>query len=175
MTGAGNYKWKSAFAFDHGPLAILEWLVDITPGFIPAGIKPTLWNDGLVWAQPKDRAQYFFPAMQTVYENDTSVLNTWTTVIAIGTLNKIGGDTWREFSGANTMTDGQFKDAVTEYCNERLSGIFDSLLVVIPEVIISEKDEIRGYSWQVVFKLFAPNMKTKMVTWVEAYRISDLG
>jgi len=175
MMGAGDYKWKRVYAFDHGANAVLQELVDVQPSFIPAGIKPTLWNDGLIWAQPKDRVDYFIPAVQTIYDNDTSVLNSWTTVIALATLNRIADDTWREFTGSNFYTDSEFKEAVLAYLNKRLEGIFAELLVVIPEVLIDDADARRGYSWHVLFKLYAPNMKTKMVSSTEVYRIGALG
>jgi len=174
MMGAGDYKWKSNFKFDHGDAAILDELVDVSPSFIPAGIKPTLWADGVVWAQPKDRVQYFFPAVQTVYDDDTSVLNSWPNVFAVGTLVKIADDCWREFSGATFMTDSEFTLAVTTYMEKRLAGIFADLVTVIPEVVIDEADAQRGYSWHLINKLYAANAKTKMVYTTQAYRSSDL-
>jgi len=174
MMGAANYKWNGVKTFDHGTGAVLTELVDIEPAFIPAGIKPTLWNNGLVWAQPKDTIQYFFPSTQTVYKYDTSVLNSWTTVVAVCTINTIADDTWREFSGTNTMSDQQFLAAVTDYVNNRLNGIFANLLIVVPDASVTEYDAARGYSWTLINKLYAPNMKTVMTTWVQAHRLSDL-
>jgi len=174
MMSAGNYRWKSAFNFDHGSNAILKYGYGYKPEFIPAGIKPTLWNDGLVWAQPRDNETYFIPAVQTVYDDDTSPLNSWITVCALATLNRIASDSWREFTGTSTMSDAEFKDAVLVYLNSRLNGIFDGLVVVIPQVIINKDDALRGYSWHVMFQLYAGNMKTKMVSYTEVYRLSSL-
>jgi len=172
--GAGDGKWKTVYAFDHGERAILEELVDVSPSFIPTGIKPTLWNDGIVTAQPKDRVQYFFPAIQTVYDDDTSVLNSWPNAFACGVLDRIGSDAWREFTGSSFLSDSEFIYAVEAYCNERVSGIFGGLLTVIPEVIIDSADEQRGYSFHLNIKLYANNMKTVMVYSTSAYRSSDL-
>jgi len=174
MMSAGNYHWKSAFNFDHGSNAILKYGFDYQPKFIPAGIKPTLWNDGLVWAQPRDLETYFIPAVQTVYDDDTSPLNNWITVCALASLNRIASDSWREFTGTSTMSDAEFKDAVLNYLVDRLNGIFDGLVVVIPEVIIDKDDALRGYSWHVMFQLYAGNMKTKMISYTEVYRLSSL-
>jgi len=128
----------------------------------------------LVWAQPKDRSTYFIPAVQTVYDNDTSPMNSWLTVCALATLNRISSDAWREFTGTSTMSDAEFKDAVLSYLNARIQGIFDGMMVVIPEVVISQADAQRGYSWGHTFRLYAGNMKTKMVSHTEVYRLSDL-
>jgi len=174
MMSAGNYKWKANMNFDHGPEAVLSYGRAYEPSFIPAGIKPSLWADGMVWAQPKDLHTYFVPAVQTVYSNDTSPLNNWYTICALATLNRIASDTWREFTGTSTMSDIEFKDVVLNYLNNRIQGIFDGLMVAIPEVIISPEDAIRGYSWQVMFKLYSGNMKTKMVSYTEVYRLNDI-
>lgn len=174
MFGAGNYEWKAEEAFDHGANAVLTELVDVSPAFVPNGIKATLWNDGLVWAQPKDRVDYFFPAIQTIYDNDTSVLNAYPNMVVVCTVTKIADDAWREFSGTTFLTDGEFIEAVESYMNNRLNGIFAGLVKVVPEVVIDSIDEQRGYTWHLVNKIYANNMKTKMIYATEAYRASDL-
>jgi len=175
LAGAGNYKWNAARNFDHGQAAILSSGYEYQPSFIPAGIKPLLWNNGMVWAQPRDRSTYFWPAVQTVYGDDTSPLNNWLTVCALATLNRIASDAWRQFTGTSTMSDLEFRDAVLAYLQGRLNGIFDGLVVVNPDVIITADDALRGYSWHVVFKLFSGTMKTKMVSYSEVYRLNALG
>lgn len=174
MMGAGNGKWKREELFDNAPGNILNYLINIQPEFIPAGIKPTLWNDGLVWAQPYDRVQYHFPQLQTVYDNDTSVLNSFFNVMALATLNKIGADAWRQFTGTTSLTENVFKDTVEAYVNGRLKDLFAGIITVIPEVVISEYDSLRGYSWSLVNKMYANNAKTVMVYHTEVYRASDL-
>jgi hypothetical protein len=174
MMGAGNGNWKQEFLFDKAPGNIVTTLTNIKPDFIPAGVKPTLWADGIVWAQPFDRTQFHFPAIQTVYSDDTSVLNSFFTVMVLATLNKIGADAWRNFTGSTALTNGQFIDAVTAYVNKKLVDRFAGMVTVVPEVVITEEDAIRGYSWRLVNKLYASNMKTKMVYSTEVYRASDL-
>jgi len=174
MMGAGDYKWRSTYNFDHGSNAVLIHGQNYEPKFIPAGIKPTLWNDGMVWAQPKDRRTYFIPGIQTVYDDDTSPLNNWFTICGLVTLNRIASDAWREHTGTSTMSDAQFKEVVLSYLNRRLEGIFDGLLVAIPEVIITDQDAQRGFSWKIMYRLYAGNMKTTMVSYTEVYRMNSL-
>lgn len=174
MMGAGTGKWKAVELFDRAPNNIITTGVDVHPAFIPAGIKPTLWADGLIWAQPYDRVQYHFPALQTVYDNDTSVLNNYFTVMALCTLSKIGAEAWRQFTGTTGLTDGEFTAAVDAYVNNRLKDIFAGMFVVVPETVITEADKVRGYSWKLVVKLYANNMRTKCVYSSQVYRMSDL-
>jgi hypothetical protein len=172
--GAGNERWKNGFAFDAAPGSILEYIYDIAPDFIPASTKPLLWDEGLVWVQPYDRRSFFFPALQTVYYNDTSVLNSYFTALAICYINKVAHRAWRRFTGTSGLTNAQFADRVKQYVTQELAYRFDNRYITIPEVIFTQADLTRGYSWTLVVKIGSPNMKTVMTTYVEAYRIEDL-
>lgn len=174
MMGSADGVWKSKELFDIAPGNLIRLGTDIQPEFITEGIKPTLWEDGIVWAQPFDRDSYYFPAIQTVYDDDTSVLNSFFTAMALCTLEKIGAESHRNFTGSVKMTDAQFKSAVTSFLNTRTTGIFADMFVVINEVTIDEADELRGYSWHAVSKIYASNMKTVCVYNPAAYRMSDL-
>jgi len=174
MMGAGNGKWKAAEVFDKAPKSIITELVDIKPGFIPAGIKPVLWNDGIVWAQPYDRRQYHFPAIQTIYDNDTSVLNSWFTVMAIATLNKIADWTWRNFTGDVSLSKAEFAESIVNFVNLNIKDRFAGMFVIIPEVVFTDADEQRGYSWNLILKIYANNMRTVQTVTIEAHRMSDL-
>lgn len=169
--GAGNGEWKAVKRFDSAPGSIINNLIDVQPAFIPAGVKPVLWNAGMVWSQPFDRRQFFFPAIQTVYDDDTSVLNSYFTVMAICTLNKIAAEAWRNFTGTSSLTNAQLADAVVAFVNNRIANKFDGRFVIIPEVEFTEGDLQRGYSWSLVTKIYANNMKSVMVSRVEAYRL----
>ena len=175
MMGAGNAEWKMEFLFDKQPGNVLDYLVDIQPKFIPQGVKPTLWNAGIVWAQPKDRINFHFPALQTVYDNDTSVLNSFFTIMAVSYCTKIAHETWRMFTGAVGMSNGVFINEVTNYARKRLQNKFGSIITVEPTVEITEEDELRGYSWHMNFKLYAYNMKTVAVYTTTTYRQGDDG
>ena len=170
--GAGNGEWKAVKKFDRAPGNIITNQKDVQPAFIPAGVKPALWNSGMVWAQPFDRRQFFFPGIQTVYEDDTSVLNSYFTVMAICTLNKIAVEAWRNFTGESDLTQPQLADAVVAFVNNRVANKFDGRFVIVPEVVFTKGDQQRGYSWTLVTKIYANNMKTVMTSYVEAWRLS---
>lgn len=168
--GAGNGEWKPVKRFDSAPGSIVTFTKDLRPSFIPAGVKPLLWNAGLVWTQPFDRRQFFFPALQTVYEDDTSVLNSYFTVMAICTLNKIAAEAWRNFTGTTSLSKAQLADAIVAFFNGRAANKFDSKFVIVPEVVFTKGDIERGYSWELIVKIYAYNMKTVSVTKIVAYR-----
>lgn len=174
MMGASNGKWDATEIFDNYPGNVLEYLIDPSPAFIPAGIKPTLWNEGLVWIQPYDRSSYHIPALQTVYDDDTSSLNNFFTVMCIAQLVKSGDRVWRKFTGTATMTDAEFIEAVSSYAMSDINNAFAGILTVTVDVEITEEDEQRGYSWRMYHNVYAPSMKTVMVYSSRVYRSSDL-
>lgn len=174
MMGAGTGKWDGTKVFDNYPGNALEYLIDPRPAFIPAGIKPTLWSDGLVWVQPYDRSSFHIPALQTIYDDDTSVLNNFFTIMCLSQLVKSGDRVWRRFTGTSTLTNREFIEAVTLFANEDINGRFAGLLTVRVEVEITEEDDTRGYSWRLYHNVYAPNMKTVLVHASRVFRASDL-
>lgn len=174
MMGKSTGVWDRSLIFDKAPGNIIEDLINIDPVFIPAGIKPTLWDEGLVWASPYDRESFYVPALQTVYDNDTSVLNSYFPMMALCTLNKIAAATHREFSGTTDLTNAEFTKAVETFVQNKANGIFQDIVKVTAEATIDTKDELRGYSWHLTFKLYGGVMKTVMTAQTQVYRFSDL-
>lgn len=174
MMGKGNGKWVRQAIFDKYPGNLIDNLIDIQPEFIPAGVKPTLWDEGLVWAQPYNRSSFQVPALQTVYDNDTSVLNSYFPMMALCTCNKVAAEVWRELTGTTDLTDAEFIELCVAKFNNKLKGIFDGVVSTIPVVEITEKDAQRGYSWTATIKLYGGVMKTVMTYQTQVYRFSDL-
>lgn len=174
FAGAANGKWKREYIFDHGDNAVIRTGTDIVPEFIPHGVKPALWSANLIYPQKVDRKNYFFPALQTVYGNDTSVLNSYFTIMALCTITKSGHKTWKHFSGAITFTNAQFKLAVEDYMIADLADRFAGIITATAICEITDKDKLRGYSYKLYGKLYANNMKTVCEYTTRVYRAEDL-
>lgn len=172
--GAGNGRWKNGSHFDGAPGSIVDYMYDINITWVPASVRNRNWDVGLNWVQAYDRRSYFFPALKTVYDNDTSVLNSYFTAMAICQLNKIAHGAWREFSGVSHLTNAQLVSRVNDYVTNRVLNRFDNRFVIRPEAFISDADMLRGFSWTLPIKIFAASLKTVMTSYVQAYRIEDL-
>lgn len=172
--GAGNGRWKNGQAFDSAPGSIVDYMYDINITWVPASVRNRNWDVGLNWVQAYDRRSYFFPALKTVYDNDTSVLNSYFTAMAICQLNKVSHAAWREFSGVSSLSNAQLEKRVNEFVSNRVANIFDGRFVIKPDAYHTDADVQRGFSWTLPIKIYAANMKTVMTTYVQAYRISDL-
>jgi hypothetical protein len=172
--GASNGKWKNGKHFDAAPGSILEFMRDINTDFIPASIRNRNWDVSLNWVQAYDRRSFFFPALKTVYEDDTSVLNSYFTAMAICYINKVTNMAWREFSGVSHLTNAQLIERVNAFVNAKIKDKFDNRFVVVPDAFMTDMDLVRGFSWTLPVKIYSPNMKTVMTTYVQSYRIEDL-
>jgi hypothetical protein len=172
--GAGDGRWKNGKHFDGSPGSIVQSMTDVNISYVSATVRNRFWDVGLNWVQTYDRSSYFFPALKTVYDDDTSVLNSYFTAIACCQLNKISNSVWRQFSGVSHLTDVQFADRVNAAVNEKTANRFDGRFVIIPDALFTDMDTIRGFSWTLPIKIYAPNMKTVMTTYIQSYRIGDL-
>lgn len=172
--GAANGRWKSGYAFDAAPQNVVEGFTDINVTFTPATVRQKDWDNGLVWVQNFQRRSYFFPAFKTVYDDDTSVLNSFFTVAACVELQKVNERAWRQFTGSSNLTNAQLIERVNAFINENTVGRFDDRFVIVPETFFTKADEARGYSWSQRIKIYAPNMKTVAVLSLEARRIDEL-
>ena len=92
--------------------------------------------------------------------------------MAICTLNKIAAEAWRNFTGSSDLTRAQLADAVVAFVNGRVANKFDGRFVIVPEVEFTEADLQRGYSWNLVTKIYSNNLMSVMLTRVEAYRLN---
>jgi hypothetical protein len=172
--GSSDGRWKNGFHFDGAPGSVIDNFTDINITWVSAAVRNRFWDVGLNWVLTYDRSSYFFPALKTVYDNDTSVLNSYFTAMACCQLNKVTNSVWRQFSGVSHLSNVQLAARVNDSVTERVQGKFDGRFIVQPDALFTDMDEVRGFSWTLPIKLYAPSMKTVMTTYVQAYRLSDL-
>lgn len=173
----GGLVWKPEFAFDGGEGAVIDMMKDLWEGdfFIPETIKAALWDANLITPEPKDTKRFYFAGIQSVYNNDTSILNSAPVIAAILAINKMSDEAHRAHSGRIEEND-LFADSVVAYMEKGLDGMFDPRVItaVIHKVVYTEEDKARGYVYRLVNEIYAPNMKTAMITWSVAKRAEDL-
>lgn len=172
--GAGNGAWKSGSSPEGAPGNIISRMKNINITWTPENVRNQNWDVGLNWIQRYDRDSFIFPHYKTVYNDDTSVLNSMLTASAIAQLNKVGYACWLEYVGRSDLSGAQLCDRCNAFISQRVDGKFDNRFTIIPEATITDTDNLRGFSWTLPIKLGADNMRTVMTTYVEAYRKADL-
>jgi hypothetical protein len=174
MMGASNGQWKEEFIFDKEPNNVITMFDDVSIAFTPSKQRNKDWDAGLNYPLSHTRKTLYFPALKTVYEDETSVLNSFFVMMACIEIQKVGERVHRAFSGVTTLTDSQLVEKVNQKVEELTAGVFANMFKVVPAARISQADGQRGFSWTLPIKLYANNMKTVQLLSIEAYRSSDL-
>jgi hypothetical protein len=174
--GAGNGVWDSQEAFDQDGKNQVELFepksVNVT--FTPAPVKNKDWTNGLIWVEAYRLRSLYYPAMKTIYSDDSSVLTGLITVMCTVELQKIG-DRCRIFlSGNQKLSNAQIKQRGEKFVEDAVNGRFDGRFVIVPEIFFTDADLARAYSWSMRIKQYAPNMKTVGQIAVESYRLEDI-
>lgn len=172
--GASNGAWKNRLIFDSAPGSIVTTLTNIDITWIPVDTRKTMWSTGLSFVLNYENNSQYWPGIQTVYEEDRSVLNSFFTIMAISYLNKINHAAHREFSGNISLTDAQLEQKVNEFVSKNVKDKFDNNFVIVPAATITAYDSELGFSWTLPVKIYANNMRTVMTTYIEAHRMTDL-
>lgn len=172
--GAGSGKMKSQFAYDVAPVNRIETMKDVTHPWKPERVRSKDWELGLNWVQHADRSQLFFPAIQTVYDDDTSVLNSDINMTICVDMAKMAEETWRQLTGNTTLTGPQFIDKSNAIFAGLVEGRYDNRVVIVPRTYFTEADEARGYSWSLDAVVYMNNMRTVGTLNIITRRMSDL-
>ena len=172
--GAANGRWTDGQLFDMAPNNILEDTYDHSIPWVPASVRNRLWDVGLNWTSHYDRQSHQFQALKTVYDNDTSVLNSFFTMKAMCWTQKVIQAAHREYSGNMSLTGPQLVEKVNTFVAQRVKDAFNDKFVIIPRCEITDVDMLRGFSWTLPVDIYANPMRTVMTGYVRAYRMSDL-
>lgn len=173
--GAGDGVWKSAFSFSSWPNNTVTEFADANITWRTPSAYDKDWENGLIWVQYFDDRSLFYPAFQTVYKNDTSVLNSFFTMAACVELTKICTRVIRELMGDDKMTDELFIQTSNNRISQLASeGKFDNRFKIVPETFKTPADNANGFSWSVRAHLYANNMRTLGQLTIVVHRREEL-
>lgn len=173
--GAGDGKWKGGKSFDGAPNSILDYIYDIDVPYTSVSVRNRDWDAGLNWVQSYDLQSNFIPAIRTVYNDDTSVLNSFFTAMAICELNNVAEAAWRYYSGNSRLTTTQLAERIDNFIRQACEGKFDYRFKIEPKTYYTDADKRRGYSGTTKIQIYANNMWTVMTAYIEAFRMEDYG
>lgn len=172
--GASDGKWKAGMSFDSAPRSVVSSFKNVNATFKPVTVRNTDWKNSLVTVQDFELKSLFFPALKTVYENDTSVLNSFFTMFIFCDLHKVGHRQWRNFTGSDKRTKAVLKRDAEKFIADAVKDKYDNRVVIIPEVYYTQDDINRGYVWRTKIRVYANNMVTVNVLELAAHRMDEL-
>lgn len=173
--GAGTGIWASANAYDQSPNNQIQKFKNLNVTFKSANARQNDWRNGLIWAQNYDMRSIFWPALQTVYDNDTSVLNNFFNMAIAIDLEKVAQRAWRDLVGTSgKMSKAVFIQRSNQLIMDRTEGKYDGRVTIRPDTYFTAADEQRGYSWKTDIHMYGENMRTVGTATIIAHRSSDL-
>lgn len=165
--------WNGDFAYDMGINKIISNLRDVSNVWKKETVANLAWANGLVYAIDYDMRRLFFPAVRTVYNNDTSVLNGSITMFACCLIERFCDEAWRELVGNGKWRPNKFLQESDRILMEKLSNRFDDRFLFEVNTYYTQADAILGYRWSTNVIIYAPNMKLVGRYTIIARRIED--
>lgn len=172
--GQPNGSMRAGYGYDQDGIKQLQYVKHVTNPFMPYVKRETNWTAGATWAQFYDRNTMFFPAVRTVYKDETSVLLSDINMLIATDLQKVCFRAWRRLTGDSKMTPAQLQEMSNRYILEDVDGRYDGRVVIKPDTYFTPADKNRGYSWRCDIHMYANNMKTVGVYGVIVHRQEDL-
>lgn len=157
--GASDRRWITNERPDIPENHNVELLKHVKPTFIPPSIQDSLWSSGVTYVEPGDNC-YFYPALKTIYDDDTSALNSLVNILPIPYLERVACETWKECVGKAGESNAVFINKVERVASRKLINAFGGIVTVSPYCIIDEFDNQTGYTWHLEFHVSAYTMKT---------------
>lgn len=173
--GAGNRIWNRAGAFDESPNNQIEGYRDHNVKFLSYSARRADWDAGMISAQSYDMRSLYYPGIQTVYDDDTSVLNSYFNARIITDLEKVAQRAYRRLAGiSGRLTKAQFAARSDEMILADVEGCYDGRAQISSRTYYTKADQDRGYSWRTVITMRGQNMSTVGVYTIEAARSEDI-
>lgn len=171
--GAANGVWDTSVPPDENPYNIVDMFRGVNSSYKSALARSKDWTTGLVWIENFDMNTQYFPALASVYTNDTSILKSFMNVIIAIDLIKIAHQVRRQLSGISSLTDAQFVQRSNQLINAAVKGRYGNRVSISPNTYYSSTDVANGYSWHCDITMFGNNMRTVGSDTIIARRMSD--
>jgi hypothetical protein len=168
----GGRRMLGAFAPDNGDYRVVSRFTDHNAKFRSVKPRNTDWQAGISSAEPYDhRGRVFFPAVQTVYHDNTSVLNSFFPMAICCHLNRLGELAWRTFVGDSRKTAAQYTTDVDRFLEAQIKDRYDGRADITPRSYYTAADAQRGYSWHTDIEgLFDGNKTVQTLTVIAGRR-----
>lgn len=172
--GAGTGLWEGEAAPDEPGNNVVKGYTELNARAKTDTMVDNFWNNGICWAQYSNRRDQFVPAYQTVYEDDTSVLNSAFNMIIAVDIIKVCRAVWTELVGIRGLTEAQFIQRSNDKIAKRVAGKYDGRVTVVPDTFFTVADTQRGFSWSCRVALYMGGLRTVGSFTVQANRLADL-
>lgn len=174
MAGAGSGNMREGKDIDVSPNNRVRAVKDLNVKFFNQRMQSDLWTNGATYTLSYDRRSQYYPALHSVYNDDTSVLISPITVSICCDVIRLIRRVHAELSGNAKLTKEQFIERCDSLVLEMVDGRYNDRVVVVPKTYYTENDDKRGFSWHCKATVYANNPRTVMIFDLETRRMEDL-
>lgn len=172
--GNGNGQWNSTYAFDQGDLNVLDNWHDVSMDYLSPPVTDDAWDAGVIYVQNKDIKRKFYPTYQTLYPDDTSVLNNIFTMLACCWIEKQHFKGWTMITGDSKSTNMEIAERLDQFLNTTLMNAFDGRFVTVSKTYYTASDNSTGFSFTTDTTIYSNMSKHTANYKITAYRMSDI-
>ncbi len=172
--GASNGSMISSMSYDEAPNNRVQYVKNLNNASRPSDVKSKDWAAGGIWAQYYDTETLFIPAFQTVYDDDTSVLNSDLNMQIACHLNRVCFNVWRNLVGNTKLTREQFIERSNQAIIDETKDRYDNRVRIVPETKFTASDDRAGYSWTANIHMYGNVMRTVQMSTIVTHRLEEL-
>lgn len=171
FAGAGTGIMREGRDIDRAANKRVTLIRDHNVKFFNSRTQAELWDNGGTYTLTYDRRSQYYPAIQSVYADKTSVLVSPITVSICCDIIRLMRLVHAEYSGDTTLTPAQLAERCEQMTLDLTNNRYNDRVNIIPEVYFTEADVERGYSWHARVRVEANTMRTVMVFDLETHRM----
>ena len=165
--------WDKASDFTENDNRKPMFLKDMSYSYRDEDVADSAWATGMNFLRSHDIVDNFWPAIQSIYPHQDSILANAKFVLVASKCHYYGMEVWRSISGEN-KTDEQFKQELEDEAYRIIGGKFTEDVRIVVEAILTEADVARGYSGYLKFHIGVGSPRTKLVYSVHGYTLDQL-
>lgn len=139
---------------------VLEGVLELNDSWLDQGLSDANWENSINGAVDRNRSTYYYPTLQTVYNNDTSTLNSPIVMGIFCDLVHVCDQIHTVVTGRNDLTNSQVLALYKSEFEALTDGAYAGLVTLECSPFFTRADEARNYSTSINITLFANGTKS---------------
>lgn len=174
MAGAASGIMREGANLDVHPNNRVQLVNRLNVEYFNQRTQSDLWENGATYSLSYDRRSQYYPAVRSVYSDDTSVLLSPITVAICCDAMRVVNRVHAYFSGNATLTRAQLIEQSDALILRMTDGRYNDRVILEPETYFTDADNQRGFSWHNRLVIRANNPFTVMIFDLETRRMEDI-
>lgn len=173
FAGVATGVLREGYDIDEDPNNRVTLVKNLNVKYFNERMQAEIWRAGGTYSISYDTRSQYYPALHSVYSDDTSVLISPITVSICCHAVRLARRVHRSLSGNTKLTKAQFRERSDRMLNQILGSVFGERVQIIPETYHTASDVQNGFSWHVRLRVLANTSPNVMYLDVETERMAE--